>query len=286
LTAVNRIGAQLQGFNRELRSDVRKQSDPGLDAQIHSALEELAELTNFTMLRGDDGTFTVFVGGQTPMVIGDSFYPLSVEFGSGQAVVRDAAGSDITAQIGNGRLRALLDFRSGFLPGVMAELNQLAEAIADQVNAVLVGGVDMFGLPPAVDLFTYDASRGSAATLAVTAILPEQLAAAQPQAPGGNGNALALARLFGTRAIQNFTFSQFFGETAGGAGRALSVARDSELTQGQLLAQAKAIRGEASAVSLDEEAAQLVAFQRAYQASAQLVRVLNEMTEEAIGLLR
>jgi len=57
-------------------------------------------------------------------------------------------------------------------------------------------------------------------------------------------------------------------------------------TSEQLLLQARAMRDEVSGVSLDEEAVHLIEFQRAYQASARLITVLNELTEITINLLR
>ena len=39
-------------------------------------------------------------------------------------------------------------------------------------------------------------------------------------------------------------------------------------------------------MNLDEEAANLITFQRSYEASAQLVKILNELTETVIGMLR
>jgi flagellar hook-associated protein FlgK len=46
------------------------------------------------------------------------------------------------------------------------------------------------------------------------------------------------------------------------------------------------LRTNASGVSLDEEAVQLVAYQRAYEATARLAAVLNEMTEVILTVLR
>jgi flagellar hook-associated protein 1 FlgK len=39
-------------------------------------------------------------------------------------------------------------------------------------------------------------------------------------------------------------------------------------------------------VSLDEEAAYLMQFQRAYQANAQMITTLNELTESVLQMLR
>jgi flagellar hook-associated protein 1 FlgK len=284
--AINRLGSRVRELNVELRNDARRLNDPGLDAQIHAALEELSEYVDFTLLRGDDGSFNIFVGGQTPLVIGDKLYELSSDSSDAGAQVQDFAGRNVTAQFQQGRIRALLDLRNEFLPSLESDLNRLAEAMADRINAQLSGGVDASGQAPATNLFTYAASSNAAWTLAITGITPDQLAGATSDAPGGNGNALALAALGTSPQIDDFSFTQFFGQVASRVGRALSSARNDQETHALLASQARTIRSEISAVSLDEEAANLIAFQRGYEASAQLVRVLNELTETVMTMLR
>lgn len=286
VNTINRIGQVLRNLNVEFRSDSRKLADPGLDAQVHSSLEELAEIVDFNVLRADDGTFTVLIGGQTPLVMGENLYELSADLSTGSPALLDYQGKDITGQISGGKLRALVEFRNDVLQGLQTDLDFLAEQIADGINLQLQAGVDLNGQPPFRDLFTYDPSRGSAITLSVTDIAPEELAAALPEAPGGNGNTLNLAGLFNSRAVNNFTFTQYFGEIAGRVGKLLDVARQDARAQSQLVAQSKALRAEASGVSLDEEAANLIVFQRAYEAAAQLIRTLDEMTETLINIKR
>jgi len=172
------------------------------------------------------------------------------------------------------------------LPSYVADLNRLAESFADRVNGILAAGVDVNGDTPAVDLFTFDAANGSALTLAVTEMTPEQIAAALPEAPGGNSNSLNLAALATSGEIDGFTFTEFYGRLGSRVGQGLANARREERSQSLLLSQAQNLRSQVSAVSLDEEAAALIEFQRSYQASAQLFRVLNEMTEVVFTLLR
>ncbi|MBK7927786.1 MAG: flagellar hook-associated protein FlgK [Bryobacterales bacterium] len=286
VNTINRIGQVMRNLNVEFRSDARKLTDPGLDAQVHSSLEELAEIVDFNVLRADDGTFTVLIGGQTPLVMGENLYELSADLSTGSPAILDSSGKDITGQIGGGKLRALVEFRNEVLEGLQTDLDFLAAQVADGINLQLQAGVDLNGQPPFRDLFTYDPTRGEAVTMSVTDIAPEELAAALPEAPGGNGNTLNLAGLFNSRAVNNFTFTQYFGEIAGRVGKLLDVARQDAQAQTQLVAQSKALRAEASGVSLDEEAANLIVFQRAYEAAAQLIRTLDEMTETLINIKR
>jgi flagellar hook-associated protein 1 FlgK len=286
VNSINRIGQVLRNLNVEFRSDSRKLTDPGLDAQVHSAFDELAGIVDFNVVRSDDGTYQVLLGGQTPLVMGENFYPISTDMSGGEPALLDNGGHDITGQLGGGKIRALLEFRRDVLPNLSSDLNYLAGQVSDGINLQLQAGVDLNGQPPARDLFTYDPQAGEAVTLSVTDISPEELAAALPEAPGGNGNTLNVAGLFNSRSVNNFTFTQYFGEIAGRVGKQLDVARQDARAQTQLVAQSKALRSEASGVSLDEEAANLVVFQRAYQAAAQLIRTLDEMTDTLINIKR
>ena len=56
--------------------------------------------------------------------------------------------------------------------------------------------------------------------------------------------------------------------------------------QGHLLGEAVAQRDAISGVNLDEEAADLIRFQQAYQASAQVIAVAGEMFESLFDALR
>jgi len=53
-----------------------------------------------------------------------------------------------------------------------------------------------------------------------------------------------------------------------------------------LLAQAREQRAASSGVSLDEEAVRLVEYQRAYEATAKLVSVLDQLSQETIDMIR
>src|SRR6185437_13074414 len=109
---------------------------------------------------------------------------------------------------------------------------------------------------------------------------------ARTAAPGGGGNAQDVAALAKLPLLDGAPFTAFYGGLAGRVGqRKAAAGRDRQLHE-QLLAQAQAVREETSGVSLDMEATRLVQFQRAYQAAAQLLTVLNQLTGTLIDMLR
>ncbi len=309
---INSLGEQLLSYNHERRRGGI--DDAGLDAKIQVALEELSELVDFTAVFQADGSVTVLLGGQSPLVIGEELHPIHVSFfdpadpppiytgtpPSARLITDD--GKDITAQIAGGRLSGILDVRNRVLPSLRGDayqpggLNLLAKAVADRINALLTSGNITDGPPPVagLPLFTYDASSDAmvARSLAVNpAIAPDQLAAIDPGPPySSNGMARKLAALANSQdeadRIDGFSFTEYYGRLAAGVGRALEDARGGRDFKTQMVAQARSLRSEISGVSLDEEAVHLIEFERAYQATARLVSVLDELTETTVNLLR
>lgn len=301
---VNSLGSQLQALNQQRLHNAT--ADAGLDANIHATLESLSEWVDFTATQQPDGTVTVLLGGQTPLVMSDRLY--SIQAGTAAstspailpgATVLSSDGQAIQSQISSGRLGGLLDVRNRVLPSFLGDstkagdLNRLAQGVADQINQVLTSGLISEG-PPAVTgvpLFSYDPTNaaGIARTLGVNSnITADQLAAIDPGPPySSNGIALKLANATTQKGqIDGTSLVGFYGELSARAGRELAGAQQSRDTAQQQVAQVRSQRDQLSGVSLDEEAMFLVEFQRAYQATAKMVTVLDDMLETTINLVK
>ena len=285
IDAINHLAATLGKINSQGRKNIDSSTDAGVDATLNSTLEQLSQLTGYNALQQPDGTVTVYLNGQTPLVVGDRVYPIQADFSTGQTIISDATGQDITSQFQTGQLKGLIDVRNNLIPSYLTDLNTLAQSVADQVNAGLATGLDQNGGSPVVDLFKYDTPNDAALSLSVTDITPDQIAAALPGAPGGNGNALSLMALGDAKNINGYSYAQFYGNLAGRVGRDLSSARDDQSTEEQLLSQAQDLRSQVSSVSLDEEATRLIEFQRAYQATSKMLSVLNDLTGTVINII-
>ena len=280
---VNEIAGQVAQLNSQRTAAT---ADAGLDAKANNLLEELSGLVNYQTVTQDDGSTALYAGGSL-LVIGDHSYGLHLDASGGQKLVRDGLGegADITAKLTGGRLGGLLQSHNQAIPQLQAGLDGLARDFADQVNSVLDAGVDQFGTHPVTQLFRYE-EAGPALSLAVNPLTAEQLALASATDPGGNGNAVELASLATRKNDAGKTTSQTYGDLSAQVGRDVLTNRETASIRGQIYAQAKAVRQDVQGVSLDEEAAQLVQAQRAYQAAAQLFKTLNEITNLAINIGR
>jgi flagellar hook-associated protein 1 FlgK len=227
----------------------------------------------------------VYLGGQTPLVLGQQSYAIQGDFSTPQTAILSSSGTDITDQLTGGQLGAQLNDSNNVLPSYVSGLNTLAQTLADQVNGALNQGIDENGAAPTTNLFSYDATTGAALTLAVNPLTPDQIAAATPGAPGGNGNALAVAALANSPVVGGYTFAQAYGNLGGQVGSDLSTAQNNSTTDQSLLSQAQSLRQQVSGVSLDSEAVNLMQYERSYDAISKMLGVLTSLTLDVVNLL-
>jgi len=289
---INSIAAQIQAYNVQRLNETTP--DPGEDAQLYSALDNLSQLTNFTTVTQADGTVTVMLGGGSPLVIGSQQYALSTASSPAGAQVLDSQGNDITSQITGGQLGGLLDSRNRVLGSMLGNaqqtgtLNQLAAGLADTVNGILESGTVTPGGAAGIALFTYSATpTDAAATLELNpAITPSQLAPVDSSG-NSNGNANQLAALANTPLAElgGTSLTQYFGQIASDIGQENQTATDNETSQQQVVAQATTVINQVSGVNLNEQAAILTQFQNAYQANAQVLTVINTLADAVLNMI-
>lgn len=291
--SINQLATQIANINQQYEATPNSAQDGGLQAQLNSALDQLSQYTSYTAIANPDGSVNVFIGGQTSLVTGATAFPIAAHSTSSGTTITDAQGNDITGQLQNtssnnsgGALGAELLTSNVTLPGYLNSLNNIAQTFADSVNTALSQGLDSSGNPPTTNLFQYNALTGAAGTLSVTNITPAQIAAASAGAPGGNGNALAIANLANQPIINGSTVTQAYGNLAGQVGQDVANATQEQTTQQSLVDQAQQQRQSATGVSLDAEAAQLLQMQQAYQAVGQLVTTLNQLTQTVIDMVK
>lgn len=118
---------------------------------------------------------------------------------------------------------------------------------------------------------------------------PKAIAAAgsTPVGPGDNTNALKMAKLEMKAALSgNQTFTEVYGQLVANVGNLTHAASVRSSAQEVVLNQSKTSRENLAGVNLDEEAANLIKFQNAYQASAQSISVTRSLFDTLLGAVR
>ncbi|PPD32086.1 MAG: flagellar hook-associated protein FlgK [Methylomonas sp.] len=118
---------------------------------------------------------------------------------------------------------------------------------------------------------------------------PKQIAAAAaPGLAGDNSIALQLAGLESKNLMMGgkSSLSQIYGQIVATVGSQTRTAMVGRSAQEVLFNQATAAREDLAGVNLDEEAANLIKFQNAYQAAARAVSVASNLFDTLIGIVR
>lgn len=155
----------------------------------------------------------------------------------------------------------------------------------DGISVTITDGT---GTPQAGDVFTVNTTENAARNFGVSLTDVNKFAAATSIAtlPGSNANALNMINLEDSKVLSNsaFTFSSYYASLVSSIGVATSAAGTNDAAQSRILEELNAYRESISGVSLDEEAANLIRYQHAYQAAARILSIVDEMLETIINL--
>lgn len=151
--------------------------------------------------------------------------------------------------------------------------------------------IDIAGGAAAGDRFLIRPTRSASADVSMLLGNPREIAAAASAAapaPGDNSNALLLANLQVAQTMENATtsFQGAYGQLVGELGTQTRSAQINSEAQAALLSQAQQSRDAVSGVNLDEEAANLLRFQQAYQAIAQVISVADSTFQTLLSAVR
>lgn len=283
---INAYGSQIAALNVTIRQQTAQGQPPNdlLDRR-DVLLDKLSALANTTVTPSRDGTVNVEIG-NVGLVTGLDASPVTL------------AGLTAQGDLKSGELAGLTQSQSA-VAGYQTQLNTLAASVVSQVNTAHSGGT---GLDGTTGLNFFSATAGSeASTLAVNLVLvsnPEKLAAAGPTTPTGTkpppGDGSVATVIAGLKdktvttpgdPLLNKTIQGFYQQVvsdAGGRAASVKTATDSAQANSTQLTQQRA---SVTGVSTDTELANLLQFQRAYQASARVIQTADDMVGTLINNL-
>jgi flagellar hook-associated protein 1 len=292
---INDLASSIASLNREIGAAEAVGGEAStLRDQRTELVNQLSNLVDIHYFEDEKGGFSVSVAGGQSLVTADFVHPLTTSATPPSGLVQVKLGSnDITPLIKGGRIAGLLQVRDQLIPKYQNDLDTLAESIVSQVNAIHSAGTDLQVPPsaPGLNFFNPVATTAGAAQAfslnpAITADV-RNIAAGQSGSPGDNANALALANLASQKVLSGGTetFAESFASLQFQVGTDKQSTQHSLDTQSALLKQLKNQRDSVSSVSLDEEAVDLIRFQRAYQASAKFISTIDQLTSDLIQTL-
>ncbi len=283
---VNTLTSQIAQLNAQI-SDLQNSNQDAstfID-QRDVAIGTLSGLIDVSQIQSDSNGLTLTTSNGTALVAGNQSFALSTQPSSSGAQQIFAQGTNITGSLTSGDLAGLLQARDQSIPGLLSNLDTLASGLANALNTANQSGFDLHGNAGG-DIFVAPSTSGQgyASNMAVQITDPSLVAASSDGSQGSNGNVNVLS------AVQNQSVAGGQTPTDYYSNIVFTVANDvsngtAELSSAQsILQQLQDQRGSISGVSLDEEASNMVQYQRAYDAAAQIVTTVNDMLYTVINM--
>jgi flagellar hook-associated protein 1 FlgK len=284
VASCNQDLSQIATLNQQI---VLAQAGGGTANQLvdtrEQTIENLAGMVNISTSAQPDGSVNISIGG-LDMVTGNNAVNglQTYDAGAGHTLIEDENSStpiDMTGGSIGGNIAA------GYtMANLQSSLNTLAGQLITQVNNIYLAGYDSSGGTGGL-FFT----GSNAANIGVNGALvsdPSTFQGSSSAAGGDSQIALALANLAtqSNAALGNQTFSQNYAQTVSNLGDAIDTATEQLNTSQAVSTTLTNQRSSESGVSIDQEMTNLMQFQKAYEASAQLVSTINEMMQTVISM--
>ena len=262
LSEVNGIGSEIANLTGQIIASTAVGDQPNdlLDRRDH-LLDRLSTFGNVTVTAGANGSIDVTIGGAV-------------------LTTGDAASTIVEADLTNltsGKLMGLTTLRDTTVTAYIASLDTVASTLIAQTNAAHAAGFDLAGAAGGAFF-----SGTNASDIAVNGALlanASLIAASANGQPGNGANAQAIADLRTTALIGGATIDAAYAQLVVTIGSDSAAARRDFDNATTLVDSMTDRRDSVSGVSLDEEMANLVRFQRGFQASSRAMSAMDEMIE-------
>jgi len=283
---INSLTSTIAALNHQIGSTSPNADAGVLEDQRQQAISELSQYIGLNQITNESNGITLTTSNGAVLVSGDQSYAMSTTQVAGVThFIAGTAGQDATANLTGGSLGGILAARDQQIPAFQSALDNLAYSLGTQVNQVNAQGLDgngntgqaLFQLPPT--------AVAAADMIQVTTADTQAIAAAAPgEGRTGNSNALLLAQIASGTIVAGQTAVSFFSSLLARIGSAAAGATSDNTAQQTMLTQLTSQRNALSGVSLDEEAANLTNYQRAYQAAAKVFSIADQVMSSALNL--
>jgi len=250
-------------------------------------IKQLSEIMSVREL-DSDGTYQLTTGNNRPLVVAGAAVPLEIGTTPGGLTTVLSDTTDITSEITGGTLAARVVFRDQSVPQYQQQLDQMAYDLANQVNLVHAVSYDPDG-NTGVNFFTpIAATAGAALSLQLNPAIaadPRKVAASNQASGAGNEAAIALGNLVNAPNPPRGTVIEQYRSFVFQIGSETASAQIDSSQHAAMLTQLENLRSSISGVSINEETTNIIQFQRAFQASARVVSVVDELLQTTLAMM-
>ena len=309
------IDARLEAYSREANSIAEQVKD--LNLKIKSIemgggspndlldkrdllLKKLGSYVEISVHKDEQGNVSVDMAGVGPWVAGPEVNKISVnrspadKEGKPEGALdihsESSLSSTVTHRLRGGKMGALLEARDQVLSTVLNRLDDLAYGMVKSINAIHKQGVTNEGQTD-VNFFKDLPQKERAAEFidlsdAIRDNVNNIATGMSASASGDNRVMLALSELQNAKIMNNgkSTMDDWYDSIVSDVGVASASNREGMNQQKDILNQLNKMHDQVSGVSIDEETTNLMQFQHAYDASAKVIQVADELLKTVLDM--
>ncbi len=221
-------------------------------------------------------------------VAGTAFFAMPTPQSYGE--VNNSVGATLTASITDANALTASDYRIQY-DGTNYNITRLSDNSVQTFASLpqTVDGLSINGTFAAGDSFLLQPTRNNATSLSVLINNVDKIAASDINGGSANNiNALLLAELQtkGTLNNSSVSYESAFGQLVSAVGNKTNELKVNGAATQSLLLQTQAAQQSESGVNLDEEAANLLRYQQAYQAAGKVMQIASSLFETLLTLGR
>lgn len=297
---VNQMSKEIASLNEKIQM-VEVQGAPANDERDRRdlLLKKMGEKMEISWAEGTDGNLTVTGGNTAILVSGSTASEIFARHTDSRDRVEiyyksteQATPVNVTAQIKGGKVGGALEVRDKIIEDLLGNIDKMAYTLAKEVNKAHIEGIDRYGKDGILFFEMPETEKGAAQVLKLNQTVSNDVgriaAGAREGAPGDNTVSNIVAALQYRPVMDNnsSTLDDFYNTQVGQIGTIAQRAVKTQESQKNILSQLSNIRESISGVSLDEETTKMIEFQKAYDASARVIRTADEMLETVLALKR
>lgn len=254
---------------------------------LQGKLEELSKFVSFQTTFDEQSRMSLTVNGVeliTDNVQAGRLALQTVDGGRPRVAAVADDGSQRTLVTGGGSLMGLIEARDGSIQQLRENIDTVAAELIKRFNAIHATGTNLDG-GRGLEFFV---GTGSGSIGVNAALLNDwrKVQLSGNGSPGDNGTALALATEMGApqNALGKLSFLEHYNQTVVSFGQDLANVNNRLADQEVISHNLTQTRNSVMGVSIDEEMATLIQYQRAYQASARLLTTVNELFASLLAI--
>jgi flagellar hook-associated protein 1 FlgK len=249
-------------------------------------VQKLSEIVDVHEL-DSNGNYQLTIGSNRPLVYNNTSYHLATSTNSNGLSSIKLGSDDITSEIVGGKAGARLELRDSNIPEYLHALDQMAYDLVQNVNSIHSSGYDLDGNTGNSFFAPQTLVAGAARQIGLDAGVAgnyREIAASDDPGGTGNGTAIALGNLLNAQVFSGGSIVEQYRSFIYGVGSDTANADLSARQHEALLNQLENRRQEVSGVSIDEETVKILQFQRSFEASARVVKAVDELLQLTLSL--